>query len=59
MGPLCGLRLGQNASLTLNNNNHSQETPLPFEDEPENICQNSDLDIPTLMQIEPLVSNPP
>jgi len=21
MGPLCGLRLGQNASLTLNNNN--------------------------------------
>jgi len=22
MGPLCGLRLGQNASLTLNNNNN-------------------------------------
>jgi len=23
MGPLCGLRLGQNASLTLNNNNNN------------------------------------
>jgi len=25
MGPLCGLRLGQNASLTHNNNNNSRQ----------------------------------
>jgi len=28
MGPLCGLRLGQNASLTLNNNNNKDESLL-------------------------------
>jgi len=31
MGPLCGLRLGQNASLTLNNNNIAFASHFPWD----------------------------